>query len=1235
MEKSTEGLNPPRRVRTGDFDESFAREANKRRKQRQPIRLVRPLRSTASSQKARHHAWYRRASGKFRDEEDPGLHEELDGKPIQNLLQVGVSCRCVPFGSRSPLLFLTTKEDSPSLETRDIRWLHIQHTGIRFEEFVNSAIENARVPPATKGAIKDWLSSLQSQLESSVSTGMTFPGTVKGSMFASARDEDKEPTVSDTCLFMTLPYFLLSEGKFPHKGGQSHPVRALVESLYRNESPFSREFSQAVNRLRRSETGKVIYVPQMWCLLINNEYIATCAPTQLHTSPTSYITTVPGDEYPASVRLRLRWGLTFCIKLDECKTWFDFLLKVHYIYSHVLRMHVDVENCTYFRGSRKIDADEWELIVLNANVPGILIDINILLPNENSDWGRPIKRKIQQEYVETSGLALNKAREAGVDPESLQAFGVARSRFDYSEHDDMEFDESISLALLDKIRDHTETRIRLQTDSSRSSERQRSTNRYGRSFRRQNSPSYDSSESAPNDDSDRWHFSESDNSITRYIRRYPPRMHYRNVHTSGYPRPGRLVPHGLGVSPCDWPGCYGKGDRQRREVIRDTAFWAPREVTQAHREKGLEDKPPGYLEWPIYSGAKDGFEWPHNTARRAGAFRKNSEQDLANNMNPPQSLDGNAGPVVIDTSPMAHIDKSLRNRKLYRLQIPEQASELQRLLLEFQSASSGRSPVLIALMADAKDLVEHFIPRHIFSPIKESAFGALYDIALKCRYLDDDALKRRGIKQASKEMGKALLVSQSIKQGVHGREDDVFLLKSLVNALENLVLWLVEFNYHLRWPSKPTDPDVESIQDTANAPNAMEVEGANNDARACDVQPRETAQSPDETDSQSGIVVARNDTIATDVQSHKTGQSPDETDSQSGIVVVRNDTITTDVQSHETAQSPDESDSQSGIVVARNDKMTREAQSRRTAQPPNEIDVQSGTKIYPEEPLSGRNPRERRRSGKRVSLTKLNNMKRNLESAKTELLGLLEYQKPLDLASYSTVNTSGNIASVISSLVYGDCDLPLSLDPENAYLASIFRTSASNALDSVMHLDLGGIYQEYCSKLRLAVRDHPARNLLDDLGLAEEELDSIINVTENQQRIIKDFMSQSPHCLPTQNAWVRELDAAHRMLEDKVWVYRDLKVLIDKLRNQVKLQVELKQDNNNKAILVFTTVTVIFLPLSFMTSYFGMNTPDIRDMATGQWIFWAIAAPVTVFVAGFCMTVAYQGYKVQEYFRRL
>jgi Mg2+ and Co2+ transporter CorA len=40
-------------------------------------------------------------------------------------------------------------------------------------------------------------------------------------------------------------------------------------------------------------------------------------------------------------------------------------------------------------------------------------------------------------------------------------------------------------------------------------------------------------------------------------------------------------------------------------------------------------------------------------------------------------------------------------------------------------------------------------------------------------------------------------------------------------------------------------------------------------------------------------------------------------------------------------------------------------------------------------------------------------------------------------------------------------------------------------------------------------------------------------------------------------------------------------------------------------------VTVIFLPLSFVTGYLGMNVDDVRNMGQKQGIFWIIAMPIT------------------------
>jgi hypothetical protein len=93
-----------------------------------------------------------------------------------------------------------------------------------------------------------------------------------------------------------------------------------------------------------------------------------------------------------------------------------------------------------------------------------------------------------------------------------------------------------------------------------------------------------------------------------------------------------------------------------------------------------------------------------------------------------------------------------------------------------------------------------------------------------------------------------------------------------------------------------------------------------------------------------------------------------------------------------------------------------------------------------------------------------------------------------------------------------------------------------------------------------------------------------------------------------------------------------LNIKLDSLANQTRSGVDVRQEDQGKAILVFTIVTVVFMPLSFVTSYFGMNTNDIRDMDSSQTLFWAISAPLTVGIITVVLVVAFQADRIQEAF---
>jgi hypothetical protein len=81
----------------------------------------------------------------------------------------------------------------------------------------------------------------------------------------------------------------------------------------------------------------------------------------------------------------------------------------------------------------------------------------------------------------------------------------------------------------------------------------------------------------------------------------------------------------------------------------------------------------------------------------------------------------------------------------------------------------------------------------------------------------------------------------------------------------------------------------------------------------------------------------------------------------------------------------------------------------------------------------------------------------------------------------------------------------------------------------------------------------------------------------------------------------------------------------DKLAEPLRHSIAIVEEGDSKAILIFTLVTIVFLPLSFVSSVFGMNTVDVRDMASTQRLFWIVALPVTAAVGGMSLLAAYGG----------
>jgi hypothetical protein len=212
----------------------------------------------------------------------------------------------------------------------------------------------------------------------------------------------------------------------------------------------------------------------------------------------------------------------------------------------------------------------------------------------------------------------------------------------------------------------------------------------------------------------------------------------------------------------------------------------------------------------------------------------------------------------------------------------------------------------------------------------------------------------------------------------------------------------------------------------------------------------------------------------------------------------------------------------------------------------------------------------------------------------------------------------------------------LSLSAE--YLCSwLIRRLLVRPVDNSMTVT--DIYREYFSKLQFQVNHRPSKRLLRAINLLQEELSALGQVTTWQTNLIynytqvlnyatyNNFNQHRDAYFPIENSLLNSsMDSLIDTRED----FEELKRRLGPLSESAKQSTEINDEDHGKAIFVFTVITAIFLPLSFVTSYLGMNTADIRDMDNKQSLFWEIAIPLTVVTMGSIIFIAYHGDESRE-----
>ncbi|KAL3471000.1 hypothetical protein BJX99DRAFT_250770 [Aspergillus californicus] len=287
-------------------------------------------------------------------------------------------------------------------------------------------------------------------------------------------------------------------------------------------------------------------------------------------------------------------------------------------------------------------------------------------------------------------------------------------------------------------------------------------------------------------------------------------------------------------------------------------------------------------------------------------------------------------------------------------------------------------------------------------------------------------------------------------------------------------------------------------------------------------------------------------------------------------------------------------------------------------------------------------------------------------------------EKASDIAVASTsVYLERRIDEIFAKLdhVQDECCATFSSeDDESTYTPSGLGTIVALALESVLKghstcnsmpfLNIEELYATYTTSLQLEARNRPSKNLLLDINLLREELETILANLGHQLNLVTAFRSDGFARGPTDDIDIYDLDDSLPLhfeslyspvfndkstidipvrqvlmeiqtgLQEKHDVFTELIKRADLLERQIVQRVDIIQEDHGKAILVFTILSTIFLPLSFVSSYLGMNTADIRDMELSQGLFWQVAAPFTVVIVAVVLVVAYNANQILGWLRR-
>ncbi|KAL9084503.1 MAG: hypothetical protein Q9159_005199 [Coniocarpon cinnabarinum] len=172
--------------------------------------------------------------------------------------------------------------------------------------------------------------------------------------------------------------------------------------------------------------------------------------------------------------------------------------------------------------------------------------------------------------------------------------------------------------------------------------------------------------------------------------------------------------------------------------------------------------------------------------------------------------------------------------------------------------------------------------------------------------------------------------------------------------------------------------------------------------------------------------------------------------------------------------------------------------------------------------------------------------------------------------------------------------------------------------------DIGRIYNNSYKALYIKVNEQAHdRGHQQTVHNLTREVDIIKKILEHQREIVQNFQNavedydrdaslrdNSMRSLKVAASLGATIDVIERRFQD----FQVLKRNLEDLAQLNLIRIDTNKDRQEAAILIFTVFTVIFLPSSFVAQFLAIVPLNFQDIGSMQWLFWAIAMPLTLIV---------------------